>query len=550
MELLATENLMLAFLTSNSILNSSVDWLFKSAVIIGFTAGIVFLLRNKLSSSSKHLLWLNSLACIALVPLISALYSTSVTSPLNSAHLISVQINSPSLNFMAADIPGNFNWTWMAVTIYLIPASFFLLRLLVSIVKAIRFTASSEVASESWQVEQMMQWQVRLGISRSVQLRYSSAIISPLSIGSIRPTIILPMQAKSWNADFLDDVLIHELSHIKRLDWITMLLAHIVAYVIWINPLAWLVLRRLDEEAENSCDSAVLRIKGKETQYAETLFKIARDIKQTSNSPVFAQTMLGKTSLSSRIHRILENNMASSTSHRLFVIPLLVLVLVILATCTSTQLMNTESPRRPPPPRDDSRALILPITHEAPQYPLTAAVEGIEGWVLLEFDVLQNGDVEQDSIEVVDAEPPGIFNRASMRAAERFKFEPVGGVAPQEINDVQYLFRFALDDENSSSNSINRNFLPTNSVTPVFPAEARTSGIAGGNVWTVFHVTRAGAVQDVMVNYSSNEVFNTSAIAAAQQLQFRPRSAYDNVQGNVRGDTTGLVRAQYLFRFE
>ena len=57
-------------------------------------------------------------------------------------------------------------------------------------------------------------------------------------------------------------------------------------------------------------------------------------------------------------------------------------------------------------------------------------------------------------------------------------------------------------------------------------------------------------MQDVIINYSSNDLFNEAAIAAAQQLQFQPRDENGPVPGNVGGDTTGLVRAQYLFSFQ
>ncbi|MEQ8956169.1 MAG: TonB family protein, partial [Gammaproteobacteria bacterium] len=327
--------------------------------------------------------------------------------------------------------------------------------------------------------------------------------------------------------------------------------AYLVTSLFWLNPLLWIALRKLDEEAENSCDSSVLRHGQSETNYAEHLLGIARTMQRVPHKPLLAQMMLGKSILPKRIHRILENDMVKARTHRLFALPLLLLTTALLAACTSARFMDVESvPRPPPAPNRDSREAILPITNIAPQYPLRAAYGGIEGWALLEFTVLENGDVDPDSIVVADAEPADIFNRSAIRAAQQFKFEPIAGSAPREITGVQYLFRYDLGEPREGEGAINRSLEPVNSVTPVFPAQADAEGIAGANVWTVFHVTRAGTVQDVMVNYSSNDMFNESAIAAARQLQFPPRSPSDRVSGNVRGDTTGLVRAQYLFRFE
>jgi protein TonB len=57
------------------------------------------------------------------------------------------------------------------------------------------------------------------------------------------------------------------------------------------------------------------------------------------------------------------------------------------------------------------------------------------------------GNVEEDTIEVVDAEPANIFDRSSIRAAARFKFQPrvVDGQGV-DVAGVQYLFRYQLEE--------------------------------------------------------------------------------------------------------
>ncbi|MCY4016004.1 MAG: energy transducer TonB [Gammaproteobacteria bacterium] len=89
----------------------------------------------------------------------------------------------------------------------------------------------------------------------------------------------------------------------------------------------------------------------------------------------------------------------------------------------------------------------LPLVAIAPQYPTRAAQRGIEGWCLVSFTVDGLGNVVEDSIVVVDAEPPNIFDRSSVRAAARFKFQPrvVDGVGV-EVRGVQYVFRYELED--------------------------------------------------------------------------------------------------------
>ncbi len=97
-----------------------------------------------------------------------------------------------------------------------------------------------------------------------------------------------------------------------------------------------------------------------------------------------------------------------------------------------------------------SDADYLPLIAVAPMYPRRAADDKVEGWVLVEFTVTPQGQVDENSIAVVDADPPLVFDRASIRAATEFVFEPrmVSGQAVM-VSGVQYLFRFRLEDEDA-----------------------------------------------------------------------------------------------------
>ena len=89
----------------------------------------------------------------------------------------------------------------------------------------------------------------------------------------------------------------------------------------------------------------------------------------------------------------------------------------------------------------------LPLVAIAPQYPTRAAQRGIQGWCLVSFTVDGLGNVVEETISVVDAERPNIFDRSSIRAAGRFKFQPrvIDGQGV-DVSGVQYLFRYQLED--------------------------------------------------------------------------------------------------------
>ncbi|ALO46156.1 energy transducer TonB [Pseudohongiella spirulinae] len=88
---------------------------------------------------------------------------------------------------------------------------------------------------------------------------------------------------------------------------------------------------------------------------------------------------------------------------------------------------------------------MLPLVNIQPQYPTRAAQRGIEGWCQVAFTVTETGGVRD--VRVVDAEPRGMFDSASIRAAERFRFQPrVVNGQPVEVPNVQYVFRFELEE--------------------------------------------------------------------------------------------------------
>lgn len=88
---------------------------------------------------------------------------------------------------------------------------------------------------------------------------------------------------------------------------------------------------------------------------------------------------------------------------------------------------------------------MLPLVNIQPTYPTRAAQRGIEGWAQVAFTVTETGGVRD--VRVVDADPPGMFDQASIRAAERFRFQPrVVNGQPVEVPNVQYVFRFQLED--------------------------------------------------------------------------------------------------------
>ena len=76
-------------------------------------------------------------------------------------------------------------------------------------------------------------------------------------------------------------------------------------------------------------------------------------------------------------------------------------------------------------------------------YPRKALRLEREGYVIIEFDVAQDGSVIDPY--VLEGEPAGLFNRAAMKSIRKWIYEPstYDGV-PVQVNDVQVRINFNL----------------------------------------------------------------------------------------------------------
>jgi beta-lactamase regulating signal transducer with metallopeptidase domain len=114
-------------------------------------------------------------------------------------------------------------------------------------------------------------------ITRRARLLVSDDIAVPMTWGGRRPALLLPREALQWSDERARLVLLHELAHVRRADWLTHALARILAALHWFNPLAWIALRAMTRERERACDDFVLARGARPSEYAQHLLAIARD---------------------------------------------------------------------------------------------------------------------------------------------------------------------------------------------------------------------------------------------------------------------------------
>src|SRR5262249_10510102 len=89
-----------------------------------------------------------------------------------------------------------------------------------------------------------------LRLRRPVTLLLSADEVMPMTWGWLRPVVLLPAEAAEWPEDRRRVVLLHELAHVKRGDYLTQITAQLVCALYWFNPLVWVAARQMCVERE------------------------------------------------------------------------------------------------------------------------------------------------------------------------------------------------------------------------------------------------------------------------------------------------------------
>ncbi len=434
MENIISLDVLSTLMVGQAFLQYLLDLLFKSSLIVGLTYLIATLLRGNLSNNSSHLLWLNCLLCVAFLPFAAAILSVFSAGLLDSGPITVIKVLPSST--VAAAATTTVSTDILAASLYGAIAGLLLLKLGFSALALKRINDSAFYCTEKMIIQLAQKIAVELEVSRTVTVKFSEEIASPMSFGLLRPVVMLPSVAATWDESTIEDVMLHELSHIKRLDWSTMLFCHLLSSVFWINPLVWLAKNRVNETAEQACDAAVLRYGKDGIGYAEDLLRLARESLPNSRAPILAQLMFDESSLSLRIRNILDGSLIGKAS-KAFITSLMFSAILLVSACSGINLFGS----------NELDQEFLPTKALAPQYPTRAAEQGITGWTLVSFTVTENGLVDENTLKVVDAEPAEIFDRTSIRAAAKFEFEPrIRNGKAVSVEGVQYVFRYELEE--------------------------------------------------------------------------------------------------------
>jgi len=322
----------------------------KSIVILA-AAGVLLLVSRRASAAFRHLVWFTVIVSLICLPMLSVLlpgrqlpillrvlptadgmelkkevaqsqppervptgwHSTQPsTQPLSSPTPFQPQsqseVNAPKYSAKAI---ASLHWSAWILLIWFVGALIVLVPLLIGMVGIRRLAQHSQQITDGPLAFVMHSLSRKLGLKRRVTLLLpttGNALTMPMSWGIVRPVVLLPADAENWSADKKSVVLLHELSHVQRWDWLTQAFAQLACAMYWFNPLTWLAASRLRIERERACDNRVLAAGFKASDYADHLLEIARALCSKTSALLPVVTMARLSNLERRLRVILDGN--------------------------------------------------------------------------------------------------------------------------------------------------------------------------------------------------------------------------------------------------
>lgn len=176
-------------------------------------------------------------------------------------------------------------------------------------------------------LEHLNQLAYQLQIPRWIDLAESKAIQSPMVIGFLKPIILVPTgMLTGLSPEQIESIFIHELTHIKRHDYLVNLVQSIIEVVLFFNPFVIMLSNVLRKERENICDDVVLERLNNPALYAQTLAQL-EEYKYNQLTISFAGN---KNHLLNRIKRIMEQTAKKQNARGRF-LPIILLVVGLIS---------------------------------------------------------------------------------------------------------------------------------------------------------------------------------------------------------------------------
>lgn len=509
------------------ITNVMITGLMKPGMILLMIAALWFCLRKK-SAALQHFVLSLGVVSVLVLPLLTSVLPTIEwkllpTFAAISAHSLLGLENSYqwlSVDFDQRDF-------FLLLGLYLVVAISILFYLLLGIIGLAQQTKITQPVASAELLKQLDELRELLDISRKVTLVSSRAVTSPQTWGLWRPVIMLPREALVWDQDKQLSVLIHELGHITRWDWLTTMAVKITCACFWFLVPLWWFARQIYHQAEIACDDYIYKLRDKHLIYARNLMDIAES-GSARNEINSALSMRGHSPIYLRIIAVLDKQRAHQPVAVEAAQYWLICGLFILFVLASVQLL----PLQQQLPARDGERLVIELSDAQQSGETNTLVPRVEvfSWELLQ-QLKQHQPIQPVHLPMDDQ-------------VETLRIQ-VPRPTPDELQELA-----KIEDEENFLTSVStakpdisvEGFLPIDMVVPEYPALALQNGIEG---WVQVQFTidiHGQIVQPQIIARSPSRVFDRSVLAALKKSNYRPQI--------LNGEPVIVQGVTELFRFK
>lgn len=268
------------------------------ATIVLAAAFLIAAVLRRASASARYLLWTAALAAVLAIPIFSvSLRPWNVAVTAHSTAIAAIEL--PAAPTAPEPAPGPARWVF---ALWLCGAALVAGRAILGHWRVrLSLRRAAVLRDPAWQLK-LAETCAAIGLRRPVVLRRGAETEVPISYGLLSPVILLPAQSEEWSDSLRGVVLLHELTHIRRFDWLACLISQLACAIYWFHPLAWLAATRLRREQERSCDDAVVTAGTPQSEYAEHLLALAGSLSHS------AMGMAEASGLELRVRALLDPN--------------------------------------------------------------------------------------------------------------------------------------------------------------------------------------------------------------------------------------------------
>jgi hypothetical protein len=146
----------------------------------------------------------------------------------------------------------------------------------------------------------------QMGIRKEVKIWFSRLVEGPVTLGSLKPVILIPLAtAANLSTQQVEALILHELAHIQKQDYLLHLWIAALDALFFFNPFSTLLIKSIQKEREHRCDDLVLQFRYDPHAYVSALMTLA---KATHSTPRLALAAAGSNDglLLQRVKRILK----------------------------------------------------------------------------------------------------------------------------------------------------------------------------------------------------------------------------------------------------